>query len=53
MSSEQPVTTCRQGSGLWDVVTFHDYGPPNAKRTLHDLLISGRGMFRESPYHIV
>lgn len=28
----QPITTCWQGSDLCDIVTFHDYGPPNAKR---------------------
>jgi len=28
----QPVTTCWQAEDLWDIATFHDYGPPNPKR---------------------
>jgi hypothetical protein len=27
----QPLTTCWQASDLWDVASFHDYGPPNAE----------------------
>ena len=27
---EQPLTTCWQASDLWDVASFHDYGPPKA-----------------------
>ena len=32
VNPSQPLTTCWQANDLWDVASFHEYGPPNAGR---------------------